>query len=275
VFSGHSNGRPEVMQVTDYYPFGLVMNQENYFASGVLSNKYLYNGKELQDDELAGNSLGWYDYGARMYDAELGRWHSVDPLSEWAFNMTPYRYAFNNPIRYIDPDGMFESRREARRYRRENDVEGRIRRNDDGSYSIDNKKAGTSIWNDSEFGISIGALALGNEGGSKSSEPSRIFMQDGGYSGTGNGGESIGKGYRARHNYGTLDHSYFNPRFMFYYIFHWLRQKDIENNNDFSQKNDNQSTSDKKVNPENKTNKSGEQIDNNGDSIIVRVTRWK
>ena len=55
VFLGHSNGQPEVMQVTDYYPFGLVMNQENYFASGVLSNKYLYNNKELQDDELAGN----------------------------------------------------------------------------------------------------------------------------------------------------------------------------------------------------------------------------
>jgi hypothetical protein len=71
VFSGHSNGQPEVMQVTDYYPFGLVMNQENYFASGVLSNKYLFNNKELQDDELAGNKLDWYDYGARFYDPEL------------------------------------------------------------------------------------------------------------------------------------------------------------------------------------------------------------
>jgi hypothetical protein len=71
VFSGHSNGQPELMQVTDYYPFGMVMNQQNYFASGVLSNKYLYNNKELQDDELAGNSLGWYDYGARFYDPML------------------------------------------------------------------------------------------------------------------------------------------------------------------------------------------------------------
>jgi hypothetical protein len=68
VFSGYSNGQPELMQVTDYYPFGLVMNQENYFASGVMSNKYLYNNEELQDDELAGNSLGWYNYGARFYD---------------------------------------------------------------------------------------------------------------------------------------------------------------------------------------------------------------
>ena len=65
VFGGHSKVMPEVMQVTDYYPFGLIMNQQNYFVDGVLFNKYLYNGKELQDDELAGNSLGWYDYGNR------------------------------------------------------------------------------------------------------------------------------------------------------------------------------------------------------------------
>jgi RHS repeat-associated protein len=105
VFSGHSNGQPEVMQVTDYYPFGMVMNQENYFASGVLSNKYLYNNKELQDDELAGNSLGWYDYGARFYDAELGRWHSIDPLAEKYIEWSPYNYVGANPILRIDTDG--------------------------------------------------------------------------------------------------------------------------------------------------------------------------
>jgi RHS repeat-associated protein len=105
VFSGHSNGQPELMQVTDYYPFGMVMNQENYFASGVLSNKYLYNNKELQDDELAGNSLGWYDYGARFYDPELGRWHSLDPLAQEYNIVSPYTYCLNNPIIFVDPDG--------------------------------------------------------------------------------------------------------------------------------------------------------------------------
>ncbi len=110
VFSGHSNGQPEVMQVTDYYPFGMVMTQQNYFANGVLSNKYLYNKKELQDDELAGNSLDWYDYGARFYDPELGRWHSLDPLSEWDFARSPYAYVTNNPLRYIDPDGNFRTK---------------------------------------------------------------------------------------------------------------------------------------------------------------------
>ena len=96
---------PEVMQVTDYYPFGLVMNQQNYFADGVLSNKYLYNNKELQDDELAGNSLGWYDYGARFYDAELARFTTIDPLAERYSQMSPYGYCANNPINAFDPDG--------------------------------------------------------------------------------------------------------------------------------------------------------------------------
>jgi RHS repeat-associated protein len=105
VFSGHSNGQPEVMQVTDYYPFGMVMNQQNYFASGVLSNKYLYNNKELQDDELAGNSLGWYDYGKRFYDPALARWHSVDPRADKYFSNSLYNYCVNNPMLYVDPQG--------------------------------------------------------------------------------------------------------------------------------------------------------------------------
>ncbi|WP_321515393.1 DUF6443 domain-containing protein [Marinifilum fragile] len=89
-----------VLQNQDYYPFGMAMNIIQN------DNRYLYNGKELQDDVINGDNLDWYDYGARMYDAQIGRWHVVDPMAEKYESWSTYQYVRNNPILRIDPNGM-------------------------------------------------------------------------------------------------------------------------------------------------------------------------
>jgi RHS repeat-associated protein len=92
----------EVYQETHYYPFGMTMEGEWQNIVNGPENNYLYNGKELNSDF----GLDWSDYGARYYDASIGRWNSVDPLAELFPSQSPYNYTFNNPIRFTDPSGM-------------------------------------------------------------------------------------------------------------------------------------------------------------------------
>ena len=84
-----------VEETNHYYPFGGV------FAATNNVQPYKYNGKEFDNK----NGLNWYDYGARHYDAALGRFVSVDPLSEQDYAVSPYTYCGNNPVLRIDKDG--------------------------------------------------------------------------------------------------------------------------------------------------------------------------
>ena len=92
------NQASTVEQINHYYPFGGLF-EVNTTTSGIQS--YKYNGKEL--DRIHG--VDWYDYEARMYDGALGRFTTVDPLTEKYYSTNLYAYCKNNPINRIDPDG--------------------------------------------------------------------------------------------------------------------------------------------------------------------------
>jgi len=125
-----------VLQTTDYYPFGVAHTpkaKEN-------ENRYLYNGKEQQDALIGGVKFDWYDYDARFYDPLIGRWHTLDPLCEVNRRWSPYRYAYDNPLSFIDPDGMLEDN-----YDIEEDGSIRVERTEDktNTYSY-HRKDGTT-----------------------------------------------------------------------------------------------------------------------------------
>ncbi|MGK7392731.1 MAG: RHS repeat-associated core domain-containing protein [Candidatus Cyclobacteriaceae bacterium M2_1C_046] len=100
ILDGLEEKIPSLIFYNNYTPFGLTFN--SYTRAGAKENKYLYNGKEKQDDL----GLDWLDYGARMYMPEIGRWGVVDPLANKYDGLTPYNYAGNNPTNLVDYDGQ-------------------------------------------------------------------------------------------------------------------------------------------------------------------------
>lgn len=106
-YSRTSEGDLSVEDTNDFYPFGLNFVNISFrtphpvFNPSVGFQNWKYNGKELEE-------TGMYDYGARFYMPDVGRWGVVDPLAEKDRRWNPYKYAKNNPLMFIDPDGMEE-----------------------------------------------------------------------------------------------------------------------------------------------------------------------
>jgi len=103
--------RGPVVETNSYYAFGMEipgLNAKAIGFGGNNANRNKYNGKELQSKEFAdGSGLEWEDYGARMYDPQIGRFFTQDRFADNFISLSPYQYAANNPTCFVDYNGDY------------------------------------------------------------------------------------------------------------------------------------------------------------------------
>ncbi|MBW8360725.1 MAG: RHS repeat-associated core domain-containing protein [Kaistella sp.] len=127
----------EIVESNTYYPFGL---QHDYTQTTTNAYQYKYNGKELQE-------TGMYDYGARFYMPDIGRWGVIDPRIQ--YTQEAYSYVWNNPISFNDPTGM---EGELAFPIRDGVKDGEVWHDSDGLFTWDNNKG---HWIDANNGSSV------------------------------------------------------------------------------------------------------------------------
>jgi len=89
----------QVLEEDMYYPFGLIISEDA--GGNTTAQPYKYNGKELIKDF----GLETYEYGARQYDPQIGRFKGIAPLADKYYAISPFAYVANNPVKFVDPDG--------------------------------------------------------------------------------------------------------------------------------------------------------------------------
>ena len=97
------NASGTVVERNDYYPFGSRTTFGASYAT-LSSNRQKFSGKEEQTT-VAGSTLPYLDFGARMYDAKLVRWNTYDPMAEKYYGINPYVYCAGDPVNMVDVEG--------------------------------------------------------------------------------------------------------------------------------------------------------------------------